>query len=115
MEKENTLLNELGNETPFTVPENYFETFSRKMEQLVDEQEQTVTVPHLTMWHRVQPYIYLAAMFIGLYVSFNLFLKPSYEANKQEELQLVELAIEQDYILDEIDEYTLYELVSYNN
>ena len=55
-----------------------------------------------------------SSMFNGLYVSITTFVKPSIQ-QKQKEQELVELAIQKELLLDEIDDYALYELLSYNN
>lgn len=114
MEINDNSRNEVGNKVPFTTPDNYFEEFSAKIEQLLDKQEESNQVINLSLWQRVQPYVYLAAMFIGLYVSMTTFVKPSIQ-QKQKEQELVELAIQKELLLDEIDDYALYELLSYNN
>ena len=114
MEINDNSRNEVGNKVPFTTPDNYFEEFSAKIEQLLDKQEESNQAINLSLWQRVQPYVYLAAMFIGLYVSITTFVKPSIQ-QKQKEQELVELAIQKELLLDEIDDYALYELLSYNN
>jgi hypothetical protein len=114
METTNNIFKKVGNKNPFTTPDNYFEDFSANMEELIDKQEEETIVVRISFWHRVQPYLYLAAMFVGLYISINTFIKPSIE-KKQEENRLVEMSVQRELLLDEIDEYVLYELISYNN
>ncbi len=114
MEKENKIFNQVGNKNSFNVPENYFEDFAKNMEKMIDEQEAIDTHIQLSMWQKLQPYLYLAAMFIGLYISINLFFKPS-QSKIEEKKQMAELITQQEIILDEIDEFTLYEMISYLN
>lgn len=58
-------LNKLaGKHNPFKIPDGYFEDFTEKlMERLPD----SVVVPQeVTLWQRVKPWVYMAAMFGGL-------------------------------------------------
>jgi len=55
---------------PFKVPENYFAQFNEEIMNLLPEKE--FVAPRLVpMWDRVKPWVYMAAMFIGLYVTIN--------------------------------------------
>ncbi len=55
---------------PFRVPENYFAQFNEEIMNLLPEKE--FVAPRLVpMWDRVKPWVYMAAMFIGLYVTIN--------------------------------------------
>lgn len=55
---------------PFKVPENYFAQFNEEIMNLLPEKE-FVTPRRVPMWDRVKPWVYMAAMFIGLYVTIN--------------------------------------------
>lgn len=56
-----------------TVPEGYFENFAREMEQKLprqpweDEAQGTPVVMPRTMWQKIRPYVYMAAMFAGIW------------------------------------------------
>ncbi len=72
MKEEDNLYKKVGKENPFKVPEGYFEDFSRKlMEQLPDKE---FSEPHITVWERVKPWAYMAAMFVGLMFSVRMFM-----------------------------------------
>lgn len=65
MKEENELRKKYGAPNPFTVPEGYFENLAGKvMEQLPEKESQPQ--PEVTMWERVRPWVYMAAMFCGL-------------------------------------------------
>lgn len=69
MRSEKKTLEEIGNRVPFTVPENYFEDFAKKMEVMTKVDNKTFTIKALS-----RPWIYLAAMFVGLLVITNILL-----------------------------------------
>ncbi len=56
-----------------TVPEGYFEDFARRMmDRIPAEVAQTVEVRR-TVWQKIRPYVYMAAMFAGIYLMLNIF------------------------------------------
>lgn len=59
---------------PFKVPENYFAQFNEEIMNHLPEKEIIVPEP-VSMWDRAKPWVYLAAMFIGLYVTINFLMK----------------------------------------
>jgi hypothetical protein len=72
MTKKVNRLEEIGNKNSFKVPEGYFDGLTDKiMSQLPEKvQEQKV----VSLWERVQPFLYLAAMFAGIWLMLNLFV-----------------------------------------
>lgn len=68
-------LEEIGKaETPFKVPENYFTQFNEEIMNRLPEKEIVVPEP-ISMWDRAKPWVYLAAMFVGLYFTINFLMK----------------------------------------
>ena len=66
MEAKDNNLKNIPKENPFSVPNGYFEGLTAHiMEQIPKEEQQTVEVK-VTMWDKVRPILYLAAMFAGL-------------------------------------------------
>jgi hypothetical protein len=64
-------LEEIGNKNPFKVPENYFEGLSdRIMSQLPERVDESPR--KISLWTRVQPWIYMAAMFGGIALMLNI-------------------------------------------
>lgn len=52
--------------TPFEVPEGYFDNLSVQiMESLPERESNEITVPKVSLWIKLKPLAYLAAMFIG--------------------------------------------------
>lgn len=72
MDKKSDILDKIGKDAGFRVPEGYFADFERKMaESLPQRQIQPVKKP--TLWLRVRPYVYMAAMFAGVWCMLYLF------------------------------------------
>jgi hypothetical protein len=73
MKTENSkILEKLGKDQGFKVPDNFFNDFNAKMvaslpEVKITEEEKP------TLWVRVRPFIYMAAMFAGVWLMMNIF------------------------------------------
>ncbi len=61
MKKTSKNFEEIGNRTPFTVPDDYFETLSAKMDERIAPKK-------VSLFERTKPLLYFAAMFVGFYV-----------------------------------------------
>lgn len=116
MKKEETdLLKRCGTENPFTVPEGYFERFTEQlMEQLPEREAQPA--PKLTLWTRVKPWVYMAAMFCGLMLSVRMFVgEKQSPAAASETTDFTEVPDEYiDPIVNQtmMDDYTLYQYLT---
>ena len=53
---------------PFKVPDNYFARFNEEMMNHLPEKE-IVTPKTVPLWDKVKPWVYMAAMFVGLYIT----------------------------------------------
>ncbi len=71
-EDKSDILSKFGKDTGFNVPENYFEDFASKMEKILPEHE---IIPEVkpTTWSRIRPYIYMTAMFAGIWCMMWIF------------------------------------------
>ncbi len=75
MKKEQDNLSRLKGQNPFSVPDGYMETLTdRIMSQLPEKEE--VPVTRISMMDRVRPWLYMAAMFVGMGLLFRVFLAP---------------------------------------
>lgn len=77
MEKKN-ILDRINHDDGMTVPEGYFKQFaadmaSRLPEQPWEQEQAAVIAPPRTFWQRVRPYVYMAAMFAGVWLMMNMF------------------------------------------
>ena len=66
---------------PFKVPENYFAQFNEEIMNRLPEKEIIVPEP-VSIWDRIKPWVYLAAMFVGLYVTINFLMKAPRNDNR---------------------------------
>ena len=73
MNKKKIKLEEIGNASPFNVPEGYFESFAEDMiSRLPDRAKEEPQV--VSLWMHVKPWAYMAAMFAGIALMIRLFV-----------------------------------------
>lgn len=73
-------IDDIKKENPFTVPENYFAKLNEEIMSKLPEKE-VVAPKKVTMWERTRPFVYLAAMFLGL---FFIIQTLTHNTNKQQ-------------------------------
>lgn len=70
-------LNAIGGQSGMTVPEGYFKEFNERMFSqlpvLEFEDEHKRELVKRSIWSRVRPYVYMAAMFAGIWCMMNIF------------------------------------------
>jgi len=71
--EDSTILKKYGKNSGFKVPENFFEDFNTRMTDMLPDVEITPVDIKPTMWQRVKPYAYLAAMFAGVWCMMSVF------------------------------------------
>lgn len=77
------ILNQAAHDTGMTVPEGYFEKFQQKMiaelPEIAFEQTGKPIIMEHSWWKRVRPYVYMAAMFAGIWCMMKMFdiIKPT--------------------------------------
>lgn len=72
-QEDSTILNKYGKDAGFKVPENYFADFNQRMTEMLPDVEITPVNVKPTMWQRIKPLVYLAAMFAGLWCMMTVF------------------------------------------
>ena len=118
MKAEDKIRERYGTDPGFKVPEGYFDNIYAKIATELPAKDPVVQKP-LTMWQRVRPYVYLAAMFAGIWcmvkmvdlMGSNTIGTPSQAAQSE---QILAQAIEdemfiEDYCYEDVDEYSLLE------
>ena len=76
MNKQEDILDKIGRRDGMTVPPGYFDDFATKMVSSLPERpeaEQPRVIPRRTVWERVRPYVYMAAMFAGIWCMLKMF------------------------------------------
>lgn len=74
METKINKLNEIDKKNPFTVPENYFSRFNDEIMNRLPEKK-IVKPKKVTMWDKAKPWVYMAAMFLGMFFMIQLLTK----------------------------------------
>ena len=74
MGKEENILKKVGTKNPFSVPNHYFEDFTQELMSKLPEKEPMLPVAEPTLWQRVKPWVYMAAMFCGIMLSVRIFV-----------------------------------------
>ncbi|WP_321332757.1 hypothetical protein [uncultured Bacteroides sp.] len=117
MKEEDNILRKVGTDNHFTVPEGYFENLTSEVMNKLPEKEKSVFVEkEPTMWNKVKPWIYMAAMFIGAALIIRVASSDNNKSAKDEavaaETEMTEPASDEyiDTILDHsmLDDYSLY-------
>ncbi len=66
------ILAKIGKDAGFRVPEGYFDSFAEKIVKELPEPDVTPIQP-VTRWQRVRPFVYMAAMFVGIWLMMKIF------------------------------------------
>lgn len=117
MGKEDNILKKAGTQNPFSVPDHYFEDFSRNLMAKLPEKEPLPLPEEPTLWQRVKPWIYMAAMFCGIMLSVRVFVgEPQKEDTPHINVADAENIPDEDWeiIIDRImmDDYTIYQYLT---
>lgn len=102
MEKiDQKILEKFGNNNPFTVPEGYFEDFASNINaQIAGEQ--------VTFKKLMKPWMYLAAMFVGIFLLANVFYA-IHRQNINRDAELYEM-----YLMSQLDQTILYDYYAFS-
>ena len=119
MNEEKNILDKVNRNSGMTVPENYFADFAEKMMRQIPEKHEPVIAKPTTLWQRVRTYVYLAAMFAGIWCMVKMVnlmgsSTPGTPVAFAESEQILAQALEDETFIDEycydgVDEYSLLE------
>lgn len=114
MNEEKDLLKRYGRKTPFRVPDGYFENFADRLMQQLPEKE-SIEEPTVRLWDRVKPWLYMAAMFVGLMFSIRTLISTDPAAEPAACETIAGIPVDDiepimDYTL--MDDYTLYQYLT---
>lgn len=73
MKAEDKLHQKFGRKDGYAVPEGYFDELYVKMHERLPEYPERPIAPKLSRWQSLRPYIYLAAMFLGIWCMMKVF------------------------------------------
>lgn len=86
MKEENSdILKKFGKDPGFKVPEHYFDDFNKRMAESLPEVKITAVDAKPTMWVRVRPFVYMAAMFTGIWCMMKAFNGLNGESTRQQQ------------------------------
>ena len=115
--EDSTILNKYGKNPGFKVPENYFADFNKRMAEMLPDVEITPVDAKPTMWQRLKPLVYMAAMFAGVWCMMSVF---SHFSNTSS-LQSIKAVAEQLYDDNNVDEFIMsgsvsdYDILNYED
>ncbi len=110
METKKQTLADIGNKVPFKVPENYFSQLTETIMANLPEKEAPV-VRNVTMWEKSKTWLYMAAMFLGLFFTIKV-LTTSTQTRPTENNTASNSISQQDYWSDvQISEEEFFEYI----
>lgn len=71
--EEQKLLEKYGKSGAWKVPEGYFESVYKEIHSKLPPYKSAMKAPDMSLWQRVKPYVYLAAMFAGIWLMMKVF------------------------------------------
>ncbi len=112
------ILSKINHHSGMSVPENYFDDFNAQMAAKLPEQpwerKEPRSLPH-SLWSTVRPYVYMAAMFMGIWCMMKTFdlmrgdVSVPVEKNTQLMSAINNDAFFNDYFTPSISESDIYE------
>jgi hypothetical protein len=96
-------LKKIGNDLPFSVPENYFEQFANEIDRRIAyAKEMKGPEPREKSFHVIsKTWLYMAAMFVGIFLLGNVFYF-AFKNNERQKQENYEM-----YLLSQVDEPTM--------
>lgn len=105
-----------------TVPAGYFDNLCRDMEKRLPRREEIESpLPAFkpTMWTRMRPYVYMAAMFCGIWLMLNLFTSISKSTESPVDLSATPALAHavgdedfvEDYIIDDVNNWDILDML----
>lgn len=73
MKQEQQLLSKYGKDSGMKVPEGYFPELEKHIMEALPPYVKKKPIIELSAWQRVKPYVYLAAMFCGIWLMMKVF------------------------------------------
>lgn len=94
--KKDIPIEKMNRELPFTVPDNYFDEFALGIEEQIGSK-------HPPIRKMMKTWVYMAAMFIGIFVMGNIFYSV-YQKRFAEKNEMMEM-----YILSQVNESSIFD------
>ncbi len=116
MDKDKIILSKTKINDGMKVPEGYFDNFATQMFSELPEHKEFVPeeVPQ-TFWQRVRPYVYMAAMFLGIWCMLKMFTlittttPQTIESNPIMAEALNNESFVNEYVIGELSQWDIYD------
>lgn len=112
------ILDQVSRRDGLTVPMGFFDDFARKMEDSLEHRpaiEEPRIVARRSFWQTVRPYVYMAAMFAGVWCMLKMFMLMatpghdlSIDANPVLANAVSNETFVEDYVIDDISQFDIY-------
>ena len=115
--EDSKILDKLGKDPGFKVPENYFAEFNTKLMESLPEVKITEEVKP-TLWVRVRPFVYMAAMFAGVWLMMNIFSLGKSSATGEQRAAQISAGVSNEKNAEEFMNYggiSDYDLMTYED
>lgn len=73
MKEEDKIIKTFGKDSGMTVPDGYFDSFYQNMMDKLPQEPPVAENRPVSVWQRVRPYLYMAAMFAGIWLTMKVF------------------------------------------
>ena len=117
MKEDLDILSKLGKDSGFKVPENYFADFNTKMMESLPKPNLTPQVKP-SLWVRVRPYVYMAAMFAGIWCMMRVFNDMSGATSTKAQIQAIVDGLGDEKNIDDLmlqESLNEYEILTYGD
>ncbi len=114
MKEDKKIREKVGTENPFEVPQGYFDRLTDQIIDRLPEKEVIISEPEeLTLWAKMRPWVYMAAMFVGAALlirigSWSLGSKQTEESSYEYEEVISEEYLDISFEKAQMDGYSLY-------
>ena len=115
--EDSKILEKLGKNPGFKVPENYFNDFNAKLVESLPEVKITEEEKP-TLWVRVRPIIYMAAMFAGVWLMMNIFSQGKSSATGEQRAANIRAGVAVEKNADDLMDYGAvsdYDIMTYED
>ncbi len=115
MKKSEDILQDVNRRTGMTVPDGYFDDFTKRMTAQLPVMEWEKEPAPKTLWMKLRPFVYMAAMFAGIWLMLQMFnmMRPV-SVDSIENSTVIAQAINDDSFMADyyLQEFSDYELMS---
>lgn len=117
MNEDKNILDKVNRRSGMTTPENYFADFAEQMMQKLPEKEEAIITKPVTTWQRIRPFVYLVAMFAGIWCMVKMVDLISTGASLQTDQSAEQIVAEaitdesffEEYCYEDMNEYSIME------